>query len=61
MDFSLGDLCSGIVPIDMNDSSRGLFFVFQPRVGAPVDELTIWLNGGPGMVESFVLSRFFPS
>lgn len=48
MDFDLGELYSGVVPIDMNNASRGLFFVFQPRVGEPVDEITIWLNGGPG-------------
>jgi len=32
----------------MNDTSRALFFVFQPTINAPVDEITIWLNGGPG-------------
>lgn len=25
-----------------------LFFIFKPKDGEPVDELTIWLNGGPG-------------
>jgi carboxypeptidase D len=39
---------SGNIPIDMDDPSRALFFVFQPTVGSPVDEVTIWLNGGPG-------------
>jgi carboxypeptidase D len=39
---------SGLVPISKTDSSRELFFVFQPKVGDPVDEITIWLNGGPG-------------
>ncbi|KAF2002219.1 alpha/beta-hydrolase [Amniculicola lignicola CBS 123094] len=39
---------SGIIPIDMSNASRALFFIFQPTVGAPVDEITIWLNGGPG-------------
>ena len=39
---------SGLIPIDTKDPSRELFFVFQPTVGAPVDEVTIWLNGGPG-------------
>ncbi|ETI22932.1 hypothetical protein G647_04726 [Cladophialophora carrionii CBS 160.54] len=48
MDFDLGELYSGVIPIDANNASRGLFFVFQPRVGTPVDEITIWLNGGPG-------------
>lgn len=22
--------------------------MFEPKIGAPVDEITIWLNGGPG-------------
>jgi carboxypeptidase D len=39
---------SGSVPIDTNDTSRTLFFVFQPTIGQAVDEVTIWLNGGPG-------------
>lgn len=44
----LSEMYSGLVPIDMSNPSRALFFVFQPRVGEPVDEVTIWLNGGPG-------------
>jgi len=39
---------SGLVPIKKGNNSRELFFAFQPTVGAPVDEITIWLNGGPG-------------
>src|SRR4051812_1238209 len=39
---------SGNIPIDTADPSRSLFFVFQPTVGKAVDEITIWLNGGPG-------------
>jgi hypothetical protein len=31
-----------------DNASRALFFVWQPTVGKPVDEVTIWLNGGPG-------------
>ena len=46
--FDLGEMYSGNIPIDMNDTSRQLFFVFQPTIGNPVDEITIWLNGGPG-------------
>ncbi|KAK4957518.1 hypothetical protein LTR10_005483 [Elasticomyces elasticus] len=42
------EMYSGLIPIDENDPSRALFFVFQPRIGDPVDEITIWLNGGPG-------------
>jgi carboxypeptidase D len=25
-----------------------MFYVFQPKLGEPVDEVTIWFNGGPG-------------
>lgn len=46
--FDVGEMYAGLMPIDMNDTSRALYFVFQPTVGAPVDEITIWLNGGPG-------------
>lgn len=48
VDFDIGEMYSGNIPIDEDDPSRALFFVFQPTVGAPVDEITIWLNGGPG-------------
>jgi carboxypeptidase D len=46
--FNIGELYSGSMPINSADSSRELFFVFQPTIGNPVDEVTIWLNGGPG-------------
>ncbi|TAQ90069.1 hypothetical protein B7494_g1616 [Chlorociboria aeruginascens] len=46
--FDLGEIYSGLVPIDKDDPSRALFYVFQPTIGEPVDEVTIWLNGGPG-------------
>ncbi|KAF2259867.1 serine carboxypeptidase [Lojkania enalia] len=46
--FDLGEFYSGLIPIDMNNASRALFFIFQPTIGEPVDEITIWLNGGPG-------------
>lgn len=48
VDFDIGELYSGNVPIDSNDTSRSLFFVFAPTLGEPVEEVTIWLNGGPG-------------
>lgn len=40
--FDVGELYGGNVPIDKDDPSRALFFMFQPTVGAPVDEVTIW-------------------
>ncbi|KAL4924150.1 putative pheromone processing carboxypeptidase (Sxa2) [Aspergillus undulatus] len=46
--FDVGELYSGLIPIEKNDTSRALFFAFQPKLGEPSDELTIWLNGGPG-------------
>jgi carboxypeptidase D len=48
VNFDIGEMYSGLVPIDHKDPSRALFFVFQPTIGEPVDEITIWLNGGPG-------------
>ena len=48
VDYNLGEFYSGLVPIDMKNASRALFFLFEPKLGAPVDEITIWLNGGPG-------------
>ncbi|KAG9963863.1 serine carboxypeptidase, partial [Aureobasidium melanogenum] len=46
--FDLGEIYSGLVPVDYANTSEALFFVFQPKLGEPVDEITIWLNGGPG-------------
>ncbi|KAK4688407.1 hypothetical protein P7C73_g1706, partial [Tremellales sp. Uapishka_1] len=46
--FDLGELYSGLIPLDWSNKSEALFFFFQPTVGDPVDEITIWLNGGPG-------------
>ncbi|KAL2869621.1 putative pheromone processing carboxypeptidase (Sxa2) [Aspergillus lucknowensis] len=48
VNFDVGELYSGLVPIEQHNDSRALFFVFQPKLGEPVDEVTIWLNGGPG-------------
>ncbi|KEF59349.1 carboxypeptidase D [Exophiala aquamarina CBS 119918] len=42
------EMYSGVINLNKSDDNRGLFFVFQPRVGTPVDEITVWFNGGPG-------------
>lgn len=48
IDYDLDEMYSGQIPISTNDTSRSLFYVFQPTIGEPVDEITIWFNGGPG-------------
>ena len=45
--YDIGEMYSGQIQIG-NDSSRNMFFVFEPTIGEPVDEVTIWFNGGPG-------------
>lgn len=44
--FDIGELYSGQVPIAKEDPSRNLFFLFQPKIGAPTDTLTIWVCCG---------------
>jgi hypothetical protein len=46
--FPIGEMYSGLMPIKEGDLLRQLFFIYQPTIGPPVDEITIWLNGGPG-------------
>lgn len=46
--FDIGEMYAGNIPISMHNASRNLFFLFQPKLGEPVDEVVIWLNGGPG-------------
>ncbi|CAF9941404.1 hypothetical protein IMSHALPRED_002558 [Imshaugia aleurites] len=48
VNFDIGEMYSGLIPIDEKNASRALFFMFNPTIGKPVDEITIWLNGGPG-------------
>ncbi|KAK5173545.1 uncharacterized protein LTR77_002226 [Saxophila tyrrhenica] len=48
VNWPTGEFYAGNVPIDESDPSRSLFFVFKPASDAPVNETTIWLNGGPG-------------
>ncbi|KAJ5921350.1 hypothetical protein N7466_009676 [Penicillium verhagenii] len=48
VNFDVGEMYAGLVPIEKDDPDRALFFIFQPTIGEPVDEVTIWLNGGPG-------------
>lgn len=48
VNFDLGELYSGSIPINTKNQSEALFFFFQPTIGEQVDEITIWLNGGPG-------------
>jgi len=43
--FAVGELYSGVVALNYtNSTGRGLFFMFKPTIGEPVDEVTIWLN-----------------
>ena len=49
VDFPIGELYTGNVPIDKNDLNRTLFFAFKPATTAErVNHTTVWLNGGPG-------------
>lgn len=46
VDFNIGESYSGLLPID---DSKELFFWFVPTTNpAASEEITIWLNGGPG-------------
>lgn len=53
VNWDFGEMYAGSFPLDDNPSGNAteqdaLFFIFKPRDGEPVDEVTIWLNGGPG-------------
>lgn len=45
IDYDIGEMYSGQIPVG-NDTSKNLFYVFEPKIGEPVDEVTIWFNGG---------------
>ncbi|GKT43464.1 putative serine carboxypeptidase [Colletotrichum spaethianum] len=48
--FDIGESYAGLLPIsDSPDETRKLFFWFFPSTATQTpDEITIWLNGGPG-------------
>lgn len=47
VDFNIGESYAGNLPID--DTGKSLFFWFVPTENpAAKDEITLWLNGGPG-------------
>lgn len=46
IDFDFGESYSGLMPID--STGRELFFWFFPTQDAGANDITIWLNGGPG-------------
>jgi carboxypeptidase C (cathepsin A) len=48
VNYDIGEMYAGNIPIYNNGSDRSLFFVFYPKLGEMVEEITIWLNGGPG-------------
>ena len=48
VEWDTGEFYSGSIPVDETDPNRTLFFVFKPAEERPVDEVVIWLNGGPG-------------
>jgi carboxypeptidase D len=48
--YDIGEMYAGLLPTTINstNTSDALFFIWQPTIGEPVDEITIYLNGGPG-------------
>ena len=47
VDFDIGESYAGNLPID--STGKSLFFWFVPTTNpAASDEITLWLNGGPG-------------
>ena len=56
VNFDIGGMYFGLIPISEYDLCRQLFSVSEPPVGETVDEVIIWLNGGPRCSS---LERFF--
>ena len=56
IDFDMGEIYSGQIPVDLDDPSRNMFFVFQPTINKPVKEVTIWFNGRTEAIMSKSLS-----
>lgn len=50
MDFDIGESYAGLLPISSaSNETRELYFWFFPSANPLAsDEITIWLNGGPG-------------
>jgi carboxypeptidase D len=50
VDFDIGESYAGTLSIDSDpDNANALFFWFFPTDNsAATDEITLWLNGGPG-------------
>jgi carboxypeptidase D len=49
LDFDFGEMYAGQIAVNGTDLSRNMFYVFQPKIGDPVDEITIWFNGKEDM------------
>lgn len=45
IDYDIGEMYAGQIPVG-NDTSKNMYYVFEPTIGEPVDEVTIWFNGG---------------
>lgn len=48
INYHLGEMYGGLIPINKSDPSRQLYHIFKPAIDGPQDEITIYLNGGPG-------------
>lgn len=49
MDFDIGESYAGLLPVSSAKNANELYFWYFPTDNpAGKDEVTIWLNGGPG-------------